>query len=86
MHSQSADLRTCLPFIPSLSAYMFYPTSSAGFALPVAIVAKCEEKMFLAQKISFSENEWQKKILLKNQHLNITNFGYFMPLNRQLTS
>ena len=26
-----------------------------GFALPVAIVAKCEEKMFLAQqKISFS--------------------------------
>ena len=28
-----------------------------------------------------------KKILFpKNQHLNITDLGYFMPLNRQLTS
>ena len=32
----------------------------SGFALPVAIVAKCEGKLFLAQKMSFSKNKWQK--------------------------
>ena len=32
-----------------------------GFALPIAIVAKCEEKIFLAQKIWFGENKWRKK-------------------------
>ena len=31
----------------------------AGFALPVAIIAKCEEKIFLAQKKTlFGENKW----------------------------
>ena len=58
-----------------------------GFALPVAIVAKCEEKYFWHKKNSFGENKWRNKILLpKNRHLNITDLGYFMPLNRQLTS
>ena len=51
-----------------------------GFALPVAIIAKCEEKIFLAQKTSFGENTWRKNNSpLKNRHLR-------MPLNRQLTS
>ena len=33
-----------------------------GFALPVAIVAKCEEKIFLAQKNFI----WQKQLAKKN--------------------
>ena len=32
-----------------------------AFALPVAIVAKCEEKIFLAQKISFGEKNFPPK-------------------------
>ena len=35
---------------------------SSGFVLPVALVAKCEEKIFLAQKISFGVNKWRKNI------------------------
>ena len=57
------------------------------FTIPFAIVAKCEDKIFLAQKISFGEKQVAKKNLLqKNRHLHITDLGYFMPLNRQLTS
>ena len=37
----------------------------AGFALPVAIIAKCEEKIFLAEKTLFGKNEWRKKSPLK---------------------
>ena len=59
--------------------------SRPGFALPVAIVANAKKKYFWHKKISFGENKWRKKILLpKNRHLNITDLGYFMPLNRQL--
>ena len=35
---------------------------NAGFALPVAIVAKCEEKIFLAQKKFI----WRKQVAKKN--------------------
>ena len=45
------------------------------------------KNIFGTKKNSFGENKWRKKILLpKNGHLNITDLGYFMPLNRQLTS
>ena len=37
----------------------------SGLALPVAIIAKCEEKIFLAQKKLFGENKWRKKSPLK---------------------
>ena len=45
----------------------------AGYALPVAIVAKCEEKVFLAQKNSIWRKQMVKKkiVLPKNRHLNI---------------
>ena len=35
---------------------------TSGFALPIAIVAKCEEKIFLAQKNMI----WQKQVAKKN--------------------
>ena len=37
-------------------------TSNAGFALPVAIIAKCKEKIFLAQKNVI----WRKQMAKKN--------------------
>ena len=49
-----------------------------GFALPVAIVAKCEEKIFLAQKNFIWRNKWRKKF--SSQKIGT------MSLNRQLTS
>ena len=46
--------------------YILYYQSNihSGFVLPVAIIAKCEEKIFLAQKTLFGEYKWWKKILL----------------------
>ena len=38
------------------------PLQISGFALPVAIIAKCEEKIFLAQKNII----WRKKVAKKN--------------------
>ena len=57
--------------------------NQSGFALPVAIVAKCEEEIFLAQKNFIWRKQVAKKILLpKNRH----HLGCFMSFNRQLTS
>ena len=36
---------------------------NSGVALPVAIIAKCEEKIFLAQKNIFWRKQVPKKIL-----------------------
>ena len=41
---------------------MLVTDADAGFALPVAIIAKCEEKIFLAQKNII----WPKKVAKKN--------------------
>ena len=37
---------------------------NTGFGLPVAIIAKCEEKIFLAQKNIFQQKQVAKKVLL----------------------
>ena len=58
----------------SLSFFLY-----AGFVLPVAIIAKCEEKIFLAQKNIMRKQVVKNNSPLKNGHLR-------MPLNRQLTS
>ena len=42
-------------------AYWQIPTLKAGVALPIAIVAKCEEKIFLAQKNMI----WRKQVAKK---------------------
>ena len=70
-----------------MNIYAKFSASSPGFGLPVAIVAKCEEKMFLAQKkYCLAKKSSQKKSPPKNRHLNITHLGYFMPFHCQLTS
>ena len=40
-------------------------SSSSGFVLPVAIIAKCEEKIFLAQKNII----WRKQVAKKKSPL-----------------
>ena len=52
----------------------------SGFALPVAIIAKCEEKIFLAQKnVIWRKQMAKKKIYRKNRHPNITDSGCLLP-------
>ena len=66
-----------------ISQISWYGFARSGFALPVAIVARCEEKIFLAQKNFIWQKQVAKKILLpKNRH----HLGCFMSFNRQLTS
>ena len=50
-------------------------------ALPVAIIAKCEEKIFLAQKnvIWRKQMAKKKKDLKKNRHPIINDSGYLLP-------
>ena len=84
LSAPALGLYTCiktLKYIPGPCVRWAF--TGPGFALPVAIVAKCEEKIFLAQKNFIWRNKWRKKILLpKNWH----HFGCFMSLNHQLTS
>ena len=47
--------------ITSIPTALIFDRLVPGFTLPFAIVAKCEEKIFLVQKISFGENKWRKK-------------------------
>ena len=66
--------------------YPFHGSNKQGLRYRSQLSPNAKKKCFWHKKISFSENEWRKKKFLKNLHRNITNFGYFMPLNHQLTS
>ena len=45
-----------------MNGHMTKSYRKSGFALPVAIIAKCEEKLFLAQKNII----WRKLVAKKN--------------------